>query len=160
VSALGGLLAVAAVLLVAGGTAKMVRPRPTANALHVPPVLVRIGAVSEAFVGAAALTTGARVAAAFVALSYLSFASFVGWALARNVPLATCACFGEPDTPPTLLHVIVNLALAAAASGAALTSAGRSATTLGPAALVGVAVVAYLTFLILTALPRLRAEPR
>ena len=37
------------------------------------------------------------------------------YARARGGALATCGCFGRPDTPPTSLHVAVNLVLLAAA---------------------------------------------
>ena len=50
-----------------------------------------------------------------MALSYVGFAGFVTLARARGGPLASCGCFGTPDTPATRTHVIVTLAFAASA---------------------------------------------
>jgi hypothetical protein len=157
-----GVLAVAALLLAAGGGAKLARPDTTAAALRgmglpVGPRAVRVGAATELALGLTALVVGGPVAGALVALSYAAFACFVLLALARGAPLATCACFGEADTPPTGLHVAVDLALAA---GAALATAGNAAQPLVALDLemaIGTGVAAYVTFLVLTALPRLNA---
>ena len=54
--------------------------------------------------------------AALVALSYLGFAGFVTLARARGGPLASCGCFGTPDTPATRTHVVVTLAFAVSAA--------------------------------------------
>jgi hypothetical protein len=65
------------------------------------------------------------VPAALVALSYASFAAFVGYAKARRLAISSCGCFGKPDTPPTTAHLVVNAAAASIAAIAAL-SPGRS----------------------------------
>jgi hypothetical protein len=154
-----GPLAVASLLLVAGGAAKVVRPDTTTKALRalglpVGPLLVRTGAATELAVGLGALTAGGTVAGVLVAVSYATFVVFVTGALVRGTPLATCACFGESDTPPTALHVIVDLALATGAVLAAATHTAKPLLALDPAVAVGAGVAAYVTFLLLSALPR------
>jgi hypothetical protein len=129
--ALLGLYMVACGLLVLAGVAKALRPGDTARALaelagarpgrrlgadRLAPV-VRALAALEALVGVAALVEPRRPVAALVLLSYLAFAGFVCYARIRGGSLATCGCFGSPDTPPTLVHAAVDLALAAGAAG-------------------------------------------
>jgi len=116
-------LLVASGLLVAAGLAKLVAPHDTARALRraglpVGPASVRVGAGAEVFIGAVGVTVGGPAAALAVAGSYLLFAAFVGAALRRGWALATCGCFGEPDTPPTVAHVVIDLGLAGAAVAA------------------------------------------
>ena len=57
-----------------------------------------------------------------VALSFAGFAVFVAYARHRGGAISSCGCFGTPDTPATVLHVVVNVGLAVAA--AAVASAG------------------------------------
>ena len=52
-------------------------------------------------------------------MSYLVFFAVVVSARWRGGPLATCGCFGRPDTPPTGLHLVLDLTLAAAAAAVA-----------------------------------------
>jgi len=119
----------ACLLLAVAGVAKALRPTDTARAVSaVVPMslvasrpLVRAGAVVEAAVGAVALAHPSPESAGLVALSYLGFAGFVAVVLARGGPLATCGCFGKPDTPATRFHVVVNLALAVSAAVVAAT---------------------------------------
>jgi len=121
----------ACLLLMAAGTAKAVRPTDTARAvaavvpLALAPTraLVRAGAVAKAVIGAVALVHPSPVAAALVAASFSGFAAFVTVVLARGGPLASCGCFGRPDTPATKLHVVVNVLLAASAAAVAATVA-------------------------------------
>ena len=133
-----GLFLIAAGLLVAAGVAKAVRPDDTARAMAAllpgapgpRPLrwLVRAGALAEAALGAVAIVFPRPLTAALVALSYLAFAGVVATARWRGGPLATCGCFGRPDTPPTVLHLMLNLALALAA--AAFASGAPSSGTL------------------------------
>jgi hypothetical protein len=122
-----GLYLVAAGLLVGAGLAKARRPGDTARALaalapgsFLPAarlrVLVRAGALGEAALGLAALALPRPLTAALVAASYAGFAAVVALARHRGGPLATCGCFGRPDTPPTLVHLCLDLLLAAAAA--------------------------------------------
>lgn len=120
-----GLFLIAAGLLVVAGIAKAARPDDTARALAAllpgsPRLvllrwLVRTGALAEAALGFVAIAFPRPLTAALVAASYLAFAGVVALARWRGGPLATCGCFGRPDTPPTVLHLAVDLALAAAA---------------------------------------------
>ena len=113
----------ACALLVVAGVAKAVRPGDTARAVvatvPMPPragrLLVRTGAAVEAVVGTAGLVHPSPWTAGLVACSYLGFAAFVAVVLTRGGPLASCGCFGKPDTPATRLHVVVDLALAGSA---------------------------------------------
>ena len=124
---------VACLLLVAAGAAKAVHPGDTARAVAdtVPlPVavlapLVRTGAAAEAVVGVAGLAYPSAWTAGLVALSYTAFAAFVTLVLVRGGPLASCGCFGTPDTPATRLHVAVDLVLAASALSMAVAAPSR-----------------------------------
>ena len=122
---LAGPFLVTTVLLAAGGALKVVRPSTTAGALRqlgIPasPGVVRVGAAAELAIATAAMPDAGRPFAALVAASYLGFAAFVLVALRRQVPLSSCGCFGATDTPPTVTHLVVNLAAAAVAGAVAL----------------------------------------
>jgi hypothetical protein len=122
VELIGPYLAACTLLVVAGAT-KAVRPLDTARAVTaVVPVrlavvvpIVRIGAATECVVGTAGFLHPSPWTASAVALSYLLFAGFVTVVLTRGGPLASCGCFGTPDTPATRLHVVLDLVLAASA---------------------------------------------
>jgi hypothetical protein len=129
-----GLYFVACGLLVAAGAAKAFRPADTARAivLLVPERLplspslrlardtVRVGAVAEAALGSVALLFPRPLTAALVAASYAVFVCVITFARTHGGALATCGCFGRPDTPATRLHVIVNSVLFATAAFVAL----------------------------------------
>ena len=109
------------------------------------------------------------VTAALVALSYLCFFGIVAVARRRGGPLATCGCFGRPDTPPTALHLVIDLALAVTAGrrrprrAAARHPRDRSwPTSPGPASrsCSSSAVGLWLTALALSALAALTAARR
>jgi hypothetical protein len=129
-----GLYLVAAGLLVVAGVGKAMRPDDTARALAVlspgSPSLrplrwaVRLGALAEAGLGVVAILFPRPVTAALVSFSYVCFAVVVAFARQRGGPLATCGCFGRPDTPPTLLHLVLDLALAGAAAAVAVGAPG------------------------------------
>jgi hypothetical protein len=173
-----GLYLVAAGLLCVAGVGKAARPDDTARALAPwlpgPPGLpvmrwiVRTGALAEALLGAIAIAFPRPVTAALVALSYLGFFGVVAVARRRGGPLATCGCFGRPDTPPTGLHLVIDMALAFAAAGVALRAPdhGTIATQLSQQPGAGVplvfvsAVGLWLTALALSALAALTAARR
>jgi hypothetical protein len=143
-----GLFLIAAGLLVVAGIAKAVRPGDTARAMGAllpslpslpsPPSLrllryvVRVGALTEAALGAAALVFPRPATATLVAASYFGFFGVVAYARRRGGPIATCGCFGRPDTPPTALHLVIDivLALAAVAVSAGAPSRGTLVTQL------------------------------
>ena len=165
---------VACGLLVVAGAAKVARPADTARALsaalgsRAPATgVVRGAAGAEAALGLAALIWPEPPLAALVGASYLAFAAVVAVVRHRGGALASCGCFGTPDTPATGLHVVIDLALAASAGSVA---AAGHAGTLGPllqaqplhgVPLVAVSALAgWLTFMALTLLPRLQAARR
>jgi hypothetical protein len=170
VSALAGPWTIVTGLLLLGGALKAAQPADTARALealglHASKALVRAGGVAEVGIAAGALATGAWPFAAFVAGSYLVFLAFVVAALRSKTPLSSCGCFGRADTPPTLAHAGVNAAAAGVALAAVVAPLPGLASIVADQpgwgipflflAVVGV----YLTFLMLSALPRMFAEP-
>jgi hypothetical protein len=165
VIALAGPFAVAAALLALGGASKAWQPSDTARALGMlglpaSPLLVRTGGAVELLIGVGALVYGQRAFAALVAVSYAGFAVFVGLALHRGAPISSCGCFGNADTPPSRVHIVVNVAAALVAAGVAADPVGGITDTLADQPFVGlpflllVGVGVYLTFLALTLLPR------
>jgi len=160
--------ATAATVLTAAGLAKAARPADTARALRAGGFpardwIVRAASGVEAAIGLAALTAGGRLAAALVAISYSGLAVFVAVALLRDTPLSSCGCFGEPDTPPTILHVVIDVLLSVAAwmavahpvRGLPAAIAADPSQGLVLSGLIGLATYAAVTAL--TALPRLSA---
>jgi len=167
----------ACLLLVGAGVAKAWRPDDTARALV--PLLgsaspaavrlaVRVAAGAEAVLGACAMVWPAPGTASLVAASYAGFAGFVLHARRRGGALATCGCFGRADTPPTRLHVVVDLSLAGAALSVALrASDGGWLPVLlarqpwhGLPLVLTAAVCAWLVFHALSTLPRALASAR
>lgn len=126
VNALGGPAVASAILLAIGGTSKLLRPANTSHALRglrlpAAPSGVRLLAAAEIGVAVGALAGGGRYAWLLVAAAYLGFAGFVVFAMRRGGAVSSCGCFGAPDTPPTLVHVLVTTA----ASAVALATAGE-----------------------------------
>lgn len=167
--ALTGPYLAAAALLVAAGGAKLIDPLPLVRALRSAGLpasgpLVRVGAAAELLLGLLAAATGARPAAAGVALSYAAFAAFVLVALRRGGVLASCGCFGKADTPPTVTHVAVTTGLAAVAAAVAVRPVGALPDLLaaqpgrGVPLLVATAAVAATAYLVLALLPTLRVR--
>lgn len=129
-----GVFFVACGLLVAAGAAKALRPDDTARAivlllpdwiplsrsLRLTRHAVRVGALAEGALGAVAFFLPRPLAAALVAASYALFVCVVAYARSHGGALATCGCFGRPDTPATLLHVAINVVLFATAGLVAL----------------------------------------
>ena len=119
--------AAAAVLLIVAGAAKIARPSSAAGlfeslGLPVRPVsggltpsattAAALFGVVELGLGTVALAAGGVPLAVSVGVFYVLLAA--GAARAVRAGAADCGCFGTSDTPPTWLHVIANLALAAA----------------------------------------------
>jgi hypothetical protein len=167
-----GLYLVGCGLLVAAGTAKAIHPDDTARALAalVPlglrPLrrLVRAGAAAEAALGVTALVLPRPWSAGLVALSFTAFAVFVASARRAGGAVASCGCFGTPDTPATLAHVTVNAALAGAAAVVAGTApSGTLVSILSDQPLLGVPLVvasalcAWLVYLVVSVLASLQA---
>jgi hypothetical protein len=126
-----GIFFVACGLLVLAGLAKAIRPGDTARALvllfpaRAPSIAyarrsVRFGALLEAALGVVAVLFPRPLPAALVAVSYALFAVVVLFARRSGGVLATCGCFGRADTPPTILHVVLNLVFVTAAVAVAV----------------------------------------
>jgi hypothetical protein len=160
-------------LLAVAGIVKAVRPDDTARALAVATsiplrtmrALVRLGSGVEAAVGITALVVPRPWSAAMVAVSYAAFAAFVAYAKSTGGAIASCGCFGTPDTPATWLHVVINTALALSAALVAW-SAPTSGSIIGvlsgepdrgiPLVLVS-ALGAWLVYLAISVMATLRA---
>jgi hypothetical protein len=117
VEALSGPVLVLTALLALAGAFKVRRPAATVGALramHLPsrPGLVRALGAIEVVLGVAALVTGARAWLALAAAAYLAFAAFVAAALLSGSPLQSCGCFGQRDTPPSVVHLALNVTAA------------------------------------------------
>ncbi len=155
---------IGAVLLVVAGIAKLWSPNETATAiasvgLFRSRLAVRALGAAEIAVGGAVLLSPSRPAHALLAGFYALFAAFVGLAKKREVPLRSCGCFGKLDTPPSTIHVVADLIVAAAAASAVVFGSDLN-PPMGAIAWVGVAVGAYLAYGILTALPTAMSEVR
>jgi hypothetical protein len=166
---------VACTLLVGAGAAKAVRPHDTARALRLlgpiglpaMVVAVRSGAVVEMAVGGVGLALPQRGPALAVAVSYAGFAVFVLVARVRGGAVASCGCFGTPDTPATTLHVVVDLILAGAAAAVAVAGQGGTLASVlagqpahGVPLLLVSALATWLTYLALSGLADLQAARR
>ena len=177
-----GLFLIAAGLLVLAGLAKALRPDDTARALlELAPegitrhaslrsarAVVRVGAIAETAIGVWALVQPLPVSVALVASSYALFTVVVFYARLHEGALATCGCFGRPDTPATWFHVAVNALLAVAAVTVALqTTSGATMHTLlshqpwaGFPLFFVSGVGLYLTYLVLSPLATLEGARR
>lgn len=71
----------------------------------------------EVLVGLWGLAAGGSPSAVVVAVLYAGFAVVV--VAARRRGLSTCGCFGARSGPPSALHVVLNVACAGVAAGAA-----------------------------------------
>jgi hypothetical protein len=166
------------VLLVTAGVMKAVRPDDTARALasFLPGRLarlpfgrlqwaLRIVAGLEAGLGLVGLVFPGPVVAGLVAASYLAFAVVVAYARSKGGALASCGCFGTPDTPATLLHVVLDLVLAVSGLVVALNvpTSGSIVNVVAHEPLHGLPMVvvsgvgAWLTYLTLSVLGALQA---
>jgi hypothetical protein len=126
---LAGPYVAAAALLVLSGVLKVRRPAPTSKALRsagLAPLapLARALGVAEIVVGVGALAVDTRVFPALVAAAYLVFAAFVALTLARKAPVADCGCFGATDSPPSAVHLTLDVAAALVAGAVAVGSGG------------------------------------
>jgi hypothetical protein len=137
--ALFGLYLTACALLVVAGATKAVKPGDTALALAqwpgrlgrlVSARRVRCAAACECALGTAAFASPARPLAALVAASYAVFCVVLVHGRSRGGVLATCGCFGEPDTPPTRLHVGVDVILLAGSLSVLVDGPGGSVVSL------------------------------
>lgn len=146
---------VVAGLLAVSGLAKLRAPGGAAQALAgagLPSsrALVRLLGAAEVGVGVAALAQP-RPLAPVVTLLYLGFAGFVVHALAAGVPIATCGCLGDEETPPGLLHVAVTATAACSAALVVLTPVPGTPAFLGGLPWLGAPLVALVAVGVLLA---------
>ena len=169
--ALIGLVSAAALLLAAAGLAKIRQRAPIRSALAAagipgaqrlgPKAATRISGTAELAIGLVALLVGGRVAAALIAAAFLALAGLS----ARMVSIESgqdCGCFSKP-APVSHWHTAVNLGCALAGLVALAQPAGSLIGEFGQrpvvatALLLAAAVLAYLGYLVMTALPELTA---
>lgn len=162
---LSGPFLAASLLLVLAGLSKVLDPAPLVRAagsvgVPVPALAVRVLAALEVGLGALAVATGSRVAAALVALSYLGFTGFVLLARLRGGVLGSCGCFGKVDTPPTRTHVAVTAGLAVVAAAVAVRPVGTVQADVSLlAATVAATTVLYLVLALLPGLTEATRRP-
>jgi hypothetical protein len=154
----GVLVTVSALLALAGGL-KVARPDPASRALRslrlpATPGLVRLLGLGELLVAFATLVIGGTGAFALQAACYAAFVvvAAVFW---RRGELPSCGCFGEVESPPSLVHVAVTALGAALSAVAAVNGAGAPVDR--PWALVAGLAALPLVYLVLVDLPRLLA---
>jgi hypothetical protein len=144
----------AATTLGVAGIAKVVSPASSHRALEaLSPGAGRLArglGGAEAGLAVGAVLMGGRVAAAAVALAYAGLA-MVAVRLARRAPDAPCGCFGASTTPPSAVHVAIDLVFAAVGTVAVFApvpSAGGVVSALGGWTLPYAQLVAAATFAI------------
>lgn len=153
------------IVLVAAGLAKIRRPDELAVVLgRLARVsrasarrVVRMLAGVEVAIGATAFLWPAGPVSLLVVVSYAGFTVYVAYLRWSEEPVASCGCFGMPDTPATRAHVAVTATFAVAALGVALAPVDSSVVEVlrgqpgaGVPLLVGALAVAGLAVTVLT----------
>jgi hypothetical protein len=162
--ALAPLFILAAALLVAAGVVKLVRPRPTAQAmadadLPASDGLARVVGGAEVVVGLWALTTGGVVASLALATIYLVFAGFLAFVLRAHPDAGSCGCAGAKAVPPSLLHLVLNLVATGVGVAYAVVDGPGIGTWIGDVgiaavvAIAGLGVAAWLLVVLVTEVP-------
>lgn len=155
---------VAAGVLAVAGLAKLRSPggaRRALDAVGLPasPIAVRLLGAIELGLAIGCIASPSMTTALLLAGAFGLFAGFVGYLLVRRIEVPTCGCFGERDTPPSVVHVAFNIG---AAGAALLAFAGRPAGArdlFGELPLAGapfalcVIVAVYLSWLVVVELP-------
>jgi hypothetical protein len=168
-----GVYLVGCALLVVAGAGKAARPGDTARAIAGafggPPARLWISAVrglaaAEAVVGILGIVAPGPVIGLVVGVSFAAFTAFVLYARATGGALSTCGCFGSPDTPPTVLHAVLDAGVSVAALLVAAEWPGGSVGHFlghqyghGIPLVVASAIAAWLAFLVMAPLARLGA---
>ena len=167
-TALAGPYLIVCTILGLGGIGKLVAPTSARRALHalgvtVAPTAIRLLGAAEIALACAAAALGGVALPAIVGAAYVSFAAFVVVML-RSGTATSCGCFGSAATPPSALHVLINLGSAAVAFvsiggddiGAILSDQPGAGIPM-----VGLVVLgSYLLYLLLTLLPVVLAPPQ
>ena len=164
---------VAAVVLAVAGIGKLCRPAAVIDALRMlrlpaTPVAAMILGGGEVALALAVFVVGGPAPALATGVAYLAFAAVAARLMAQakqpSGSVVGCGCFGRRATPIGLTHIFANVALAAAAFTAALTSATPSLPTIAPqlpvlglAHLLLIGTTAAATVATLTVLPEAKA---
>ncbi|MGH8958600.1 MAG: MauE/DoxX family redox-associated membrane protein [Acidimicrobiia bacterium] len=155
-----------AALLVWSGIRKFADSEPTSGALRAAGLpssrlsVIGLGSV-EIAVGSMALLVSGPLHAWAVAVVYAGFAAFVALAMGRRLPIASCGCFGKADTPPTWIHLMMNLTAVSGAVTFATADGPSLPSVLAEQPLAGIAYVGFLgigvycLYLLLSEVPRL-----
>jgi hypothetical protein len=150
-----GIAVGAAIVMAAAGVAKLAKPDVTTDAVHAAGLPASRGAVTllgvaELHVGEAVIVWQTRPAAVLLALLYLGFVGYSLRLLIVRGPAASCGCFGQRHATVGAEHVVVNVAVALVALGAA---AGIGPDSVDPVAAIGSTA---LLFVLLAVVPSLR----
>jgi len=151
-------MAVAAVVLVIAGVAKLRAPAPAVAALRelglpAAALPIRAFAAGEIALGVWALVAPTSIVAIALACCY---ATFAGLALMLARRRAACGCFGEGDFPASRVQALLSAVLSLACAAAAVWSPhGLLDRPAGQAVVlvIGIAAAAYATVLAYTQLP-------
>jgi hypothetical protein len=155
--------AVALVLLAASGLAKMLDPDPTRGAMKAARLpSSRWIARGLGLVEVVAAVVGLSLGGPMLFLSVLLFVGFFLFTLVavqQRLPIQSCGCFGQEDTPPTMVHVVFNAVSAVALTYIAImaqpTIPWGGATQIAVGLYLSFSLVgAYLAYLVLSHLPR------
>jgi len=168
--ALAGPYFMFATLLVVSGLPKLSNPASTARALEgigLPPRrwLGQAVGVAEIVVGVSAIAIGGRIPALAVALLYTGFAAFIVVAM-RSSSVKSCGCFGADDTPPSALHLIIDVAAAGFAAALVFNPVGDITAVMGATPWAGapmlllVVLGAWLALMVLAVLPAVFEEAK
>jgi len=151
-------MAVAAVVLVIAGVAKLRAPAPAVAALRelglpAAALPIRAFAAGEIALGVWALVAPTSIVAIALACCY---ATFAGLALMLARRRAACGCFGEGDFPASRVQALLSAVLSLACAAAAVWSPhGLLDRPAGQAVVlvIGIAAAAYATVLAYIQLP-------
>jgi hypothetical protein len=144
-TALGGVVAAAALLAVAAGVAKARSPGSAVRAMRAigwptSSALVRTGAVLEATLGVVVLVVGSWAPVVVLAASYAGFTCFNAAAI-RADSIAPCGCFGDGSAQTGWRHVWFDAACAVALVIAAATGTPSALQMVRTSAAYGIATV-------------------
>ena len=147
--------AVAALVLIVAGVAKLRAPAPAAAALRElgAALPIRAFATGEIALGVWALVAPSSVAAIALACCYAAFAVLALLLASRR---AACGCFGEGDFPASRAQGLLSAVLAVASAAAAVWPPhGLLERPAGQAVvlMIGISASAYATVLAYTQLP-------
>lgn len=116
--------AVAALVLIIAGVAKLRSPGAAARAVGATPTAIRAYALAELLLGGWALVAAGPLASGLLAAVYCGFAGLT-LVLARRG--AACGCFGSEQAPASPIQSLVSGALALVAAAGAVAGAHGAA---------------------------------